>query len=145
VQAQRRLERFKNRVTFREKSFFDPIPECDGVVASLSLHHIASPEEKGKVYRNIHSGLKPGGLFLSVDALVSDEPRLRQATLERWAAFMGTQGISREEAFRHFATWSKEDFYLSLPREFSLLTDAGFAHPECFWRGDAVGVFGGRA
>ncbi len=144
VQAQKRLARFKDRVTFREKSFFDELPDCDAVVASLSLHHIAEPKRKEVVYRHICAALRAGGVFLSADALVSEDPKLRDATFERWAAFMGTNGISRDKAFRHFADWSKEDFYLPLSRELSLLAGAGFAHPECFWRGDAVGVVGGR-
>jgi tRNA (cmo5U34)-methyltransferase len=141
--AKKRLEKYGGRVTFLEKSFHEPIPPCDAVVASLSLHHIKDKNRKRQVYGQIHRGLKPGGVFLSADAVVSEEPRLKEQSYERWAAHMGTQGISKKDAFKHFSDWAADDRYFSIYDELHLLQAAGFTRPECFFRGDAVAIFGG--
>jgi len=44
--AKARLLEFGKRVSFRQANFLDPFPECDGVTASLALHHVPSLEEK---------------------------------------------------------------------------------------------------
>jgi hypothetical protein len=37
---------------------------------------------------------------------------------------------------------AEEDFYVSLPAELSLIADAGFPHPDCFWREGLIAVYG---
>jgi hypothetical protein len=60
-----------------------------------------------------------------------------------WEAFMGTAGISPEEARGHFAAWAKEDRYFSIPAELRMLAEAGFPFPDCFWKEGPIAVYGG--
>ena len=48
--AQQRLSEYRIRIQFEEKSFHEPLPPCNAVVASISLHHINSLESKTKLY-----------------------------------------------------------------------------------------------
>jgi len=141
--ARERCVDFGDRVNFVGRSFVDPLPACDAVVACIALHHIKDLTVKGKIYANIHRALRPGGLFANADTTMSSVPWVRNATFQAWADFMTTQGIAEAQARQYFADWAKEDYYPPLATELALLKDAGFAEPDCFWRTAPFGVFGG--
>lgn len=133
-EARRRLAEFGDRVAFREGSFHDPLPPADAVVASLALHHIHDLDRKVEVYRAIHAALEPGGVFLNLDAAVSEGARLGALALNGWVAHMGEQGIPEAEARGHIAAWADEDRYFPLDSELGALRRAGFSEVECPWR-----------
>jgi tRNA (cmo5U34)-methyltransferase len=133
-EARRRLARFGDRVGFEERSFLDPLPSADAVVASLALHHVHELETKTSLYRAIHSALAPGGLLLNLDAAVTEGVRLGGLVFDRMAERMGDHGITDAEARGHFASWAEEDRYFPLDAELGALRDAGFDEVECFWR-----------
>jgi tRNA (cmo5U34)-methyltransferase len=140
AEARRRLARFGERVTFREASFFDPLPEADAVTASLALHHIHDLDAKTDMYRAIHDALAPGGVFVNLDAAIAADPRLNALAFRRWAAGMAEHGIGEAEARGHFAAWADEDRYFSLEEELAALRRAGFAEVDCPWRRGANAV-----
>jgi tRNA (cmo5U34)-methyltransferase len=139
-EARRRLARFEDRVEFREASFLDPLPAADAVMASLALHHVHDLGAKTDLYRAIHAALVPGGVFLNLDAAITDGPRLNALTFERWAVRMAEHGISEPEARGHFTAWADEDRYFPLDAELAALKRAGFAEVECFWRRGASAI-----
>jgi tRNA (cmo5U34)-methyltransferase len=139
-EARRRLARFGDRVEFREASFVDPLPAADAVMASLALHHVHDLGAKTDVYRAIHGALGAGGVFVNLDAAVTDGPRLSAVTFQRWAAGMAEHGITEAEARGHFAAWADEDRYFPLDAELAALRRAGFAEVECFWRRGASAI-----
>jgi tRNA (cmo5U34)-methyltransferase len=133
-EARQRLRRFEDRVAFREGSFLESLPPADAVVSSLALHHVHDLAIKTALYRRIRETLSPGGVFLNLDAAVTQDPRLNSLVFDRLAARMGDYGISDSEARHHFAGWADEDRYFSLAAELGALRDAGFDEVECFWR-----------
>jgi tRNA (cmo5U34)-methyltransferase len=139
-EARRRLAGFGDRVQFLESSFLDPLPAADAVMASLALHHVHDLGAKTDLYRAIHAALPPGGVFLNLDAAVTEDPRLKALTFERWAARMADHGITAAEATGHFAAWAAEDRYFPLDEELAALRRAGFAEVECFWRRAASAI-----
>ena len=141
-EARRRLTAFGDRVDIREGSFLDPLPAADAVVASLALHHVRDLEAKTGLYRSIHAALVPGGVFVNLDAALTEGPRLNALMFDRWAAGMNEHGIRDAEARDHFAAWAKEDRYLPLDVELAALRRAGFAEVECFWRRGGTAICG---
>lgn len=133
-EARRRLAHFGDRVAFREGSFLGPLPAADGVVASLALHHVHDLEIKTVLYRAIRDTLSLGGVFLNLDAAVTEGARLNALVFDRMAERMGVHGISDAEARGHFAAWAEEDRYFPLDTELAALRKAGFDEVECFWR-----------
>ncbi|HEY6195860.1 MAG TPA: class I SAM-dependent methyltransferase [Candidatus Eisenbacteria bacterium] len=133
-EAGRRLAPFGDRAALREGSFFDPLPAADAAVASLALHHVRDLGAKTELYRAIHAALAPGGVFLNLDAAITEAPRLNALTFDRWAARMAEHGITDAEARGHFAAWGREDRYFPLDAELAALRRAGFGEVECFWR-----------
>jgi tRNA (cmo5U34)-methyltransferase len=139
-EARRRLARFADRVEFREASFLDPLPAADAVMASLALHHVHDLGAKTDLYRAIHTALAPGGVFLNLDAAITQGPRLNALVFERWAARMAEHGITEDEAHGHFDAWADEDRYFPLDEELAALRRAGFAEVECFWRSGSSAI-----
>jgi tRNA (cmo5U34)-methyltransferase len=134
AEARRRLADFGARVAFNQASFLDPLPEADAVVASLALHHVHDLAAKTALYGAIREALAPGGVFLNLDAAVTEGVRLNRLVFDRMASRMGDHGIGDAEARGHFAAWAKEDRYFPLDAELAALRQAGFDEVECFWR-----------
>lgn len=140
--ARDRVAPFGDRAELVTARFEDALVPCDGVVASLALHHVTDIAAKRDLYRKIHGALRPGGVLAIADATVHEGGAARDRAYAVWRREMATHGIEHEEAERLFAAWALEDRYLPLPVELSLLADAGFAHPECFWRFGPMTVYG---
>ena len=141
--ARGRCVQFGNRVTLVERSFAEELPACDAVVACIALHHVKDLSAKGKIYANIWRALRPGGIFANADCVMSTAANVQAESWAHWSEFMTEQGATAEEIRRNFANWAKEDYYPPLATEMRLLSDAGFAEPDCFWRRAPFAVFGG--
>ena len=143
AKARSRLARFGGRVQFTEGSFLEVLPRCNGVAASLALHHVPTLEAKRGLYRRIFEALEPGGVFVNADATMPVEPTARDATWCAWADHMVRQGIDEQRAFEHFEEWSEEDTYFPLEEELAAVASAGF-DAECVWREVGITVVVGR-
>lgn len=141
--AAARCAAYGQRVRGVAKSFAGPFPACDAVVACIALHHVKDLTAKCAIYAQVRRALRPGGLFANADTCMSAVPWVRDRAFAAWAAFMATQGIDAAQAARHFADWSKEDYYPPVATEISLLREAGFPEPDVFWREAPFLVFGG--
>jgi tRNA (cmo5U34)-methyltransferase len=141
--AAERLARFADRIEPRHASFDDPIPPCDAVVASLSLHHVAERDAKLALYRRIREVLRPGGVLLVADATVAQTGPARERVFAEWARWMEACGVEPDEVQGHFAQWAEEDHYQPLAVELRLLAEAGFVQPDCFFRSGVATLFGG--
>ncbi len=141
--ARHRLEKYSERVRFVERSFEEPLPECDAVVACIALHHIKDSNRKTAIYSNIVQALRSPGIFANGDATMSPELHTQEATYRLWTDFMMTKGMTEAEARQHFANWADEDRYFPLNEEFAMLKAAGFPQPECFWKYGPMAVYGG--
>lgn len=141
--ARVRCAAFGERIHYVERSFTDPLPPCDAVAACIALHHVKDMAVKAGIYRHIFAALRPGGIFVNADTAVPATGPLRDHAFKLWARSMAPHGISEEQAYAHFASWAREDYYPPLWTELRMLAEAGFAEPECFWREAAAVVFGG--
>ena len=143
AQARARLSRYGDRARFHARSFHDPLPRCDGVAASLALHHVRSMDDKRALYGRIHDALHPGGCFVNADATMPSEPVARAATWRGWADHMIACGIDEERAFAHFEEWAEEDTYFPLEEELAAMRAAGF-RSDCVWREESITVVTGH-
>ena len=133
AQARIRLKRFGTRARFRQRSFEAPLPDCDAVAASLALHHVPTMARKLTLYERIYRALRPGGVFVNTDVVISAHSVARERSYRRWAAHLVACGIDEQRAYQHFAEWSAEDTYFPLDDELAAMRDAKF-HAECIWR-----------
>ena len=133
AQARIRLKRFGTRARCRRRSFDALLSECDAVAASLALHHVPTMERKLTLYERIYRALRPGGVFVNADVIISAHPVARERSYRLWAAHLVSCGIDEQRAYEHFAEWSAEDTYFPLDDEIAAMRKAKF-HAECIWR-----------
>lgn len=141
--AKGRLSNHSDRVKFVETSFEEPLPECDAVVATISLHHVKDLGEKTRIYKNIYRALRRRGVFLNGDATMNPDEPAKHGYYRFWSDFMKSKGISDDDVRQHFANWTGEDRYFSLHEELQALASAGFRNPDCFWKLGPFAVYGG--
>ena len=141
--ARARLQRFGDRVHLRRQSFYDALPRCNAVAASLALHHVPDMNAKAQLYARIHEALTPGGVFVNGDATMPDDASRRAEDYAAWAAHMVSRRIPETRAYRHFDAWSDEDTYFPLERELEAMTRAGF-DTRCVWSRTPISVLVGR-
>ena len=120
-----------------------PLPDCDGLVASLALHHIRTAEAKRAFYRRCRAALSRGGVLVSADCCPASDRRLETDQFAAWRAHL-RQTYSDAETTGYFAAWADEDVYFPLADELSMLAEAGFA-TEVVWRAGPMAVIVGRA
>lgn len=131
--ARARLAPFGARARFTRASFADPLPACDAVAASLSLHHVPTLEAKTALFRHIGEALRPGGILVNADVTLPAGEPARAAAWRGWADHLVASGIAEEDAWRHFEEWSGEDTYFPLEAELEALAAAGL-QGRCLWR-----------
>jgi tRNA (cmo5U34)-methyltransferase len=134
AEAEARLAAQRERVTLVRGSFFEPLPQCDAVVASLSLHHVRDLDAKRALYANIHRALAPGGVLLDADAAIPSAPALAGRARRRWAAHLVANGDTEAQAYARFADWAKEDRLFGIDEELAALREAGFAGVDVLFR-----------
>jgi tRNA (cmo5U34)-methyltransferase len=118
------------------------LPDADAIVASLSLHHIRTAEEKRELYARCRAALAPGGLFVNADCCPAADPELYIAQFNRWRAHL-RESYPPDEADGYLAAWAGEDVYFQLHDELAMLSDAGFA-PDVVWRDGPMAVIAAR-
>ena len=101
--ARARRARFQRRVRFRERSFDEPLPPCNAVAASLTLHHVPSMDRKRVLYRRIRDALLPRGVFVNADVAMPASAPEREMIYRGWKDHMASHGIDEAQAHRHFS------------------------------------------
>ena len=140
--ARARLARFQRRVRFRERSFDEPLPPCNAVAASLTLHHVPSMDRKRVLYRRIRDALLPRGVFVNADVAMPASAPERETIYRGWKDHMASHGIDEAQAHRHFEEWAEEDTYFPLEEEMEAMRAAGF-DTRCVWREGPMAVLVG--
>ena len=141
--ARARLGSRSRRVTMTTGSFLDqPLPSCDAIVASYSLHHIRTARAKLAFYRRCYRALRPGGVLINGDCAPASTPRGFARDLDVWFSHLGKTFGSRVKGRRVYESWAAEDTYVPLAEETRLLQRAGFA-VDVPWRRSPFAVIVG--
>ena len=141
--ARTRLGRQSPRVTMTTGSFLDePLPSCDAMVASYSLHHIRTTRAKLAFYRRCYRALRPGGVLINGDCAPASTPRGFARDLDVWFTHLGKTFGSRAKGRRVYESWADEDVYVPLAEEIRLLERAGFT-VDVPWRRSPFAVIVG--
>ncbi|MGD9902445.1 MAG: trans-aconitate 2-methyltransferase [Vicinamibacterales bacterium] len=137
-------ERLGRRLSTRIADFeAAPLPACDIVTASFSLHHIATPAAKRRLFAKVYRALRPGGLLVIADCATASSPRLQEKDMAAWHAHLAsTHG--RGAASRHLKAWGGEDTYFPLEDETAWLRRAGFRVDVPWRRGPFAVIAAGR-
>lgn len=119
-----------------------PFPAADAIVGSFALHHVRTPAERLRLYRRIRRALRRGGVLVAADCHPAADRAMAAAQMGAWRAHVGhTYPSARTTAL--FRSWGREDVYVPLAVETTMLERAGF-RVEITWRRDAFAVLVAR-
>ena len=118
-----------------------PLPSCDVITASFSLHHVFERRRKAQLYRKCFRALRSGGVLVNADCCLASAPALQRRDREAWLAHLRrTYTASKATALLH--AWGKEDRYFLLEDELALMRSAGF-RVDVRWRRGSFAVVAG--
>jgi ubiquinone/menaquinone biosynthesis C-methylase UbiE len=141
--AHTRLGRLSRRVTMTTGSFLEtPLPSCDAIVGSYSLHHVRTTRDKLALYRRCYRALRPGGVLINGDCAPASTTRGFARDLDVWFTHLGKTFGSRAKGRQVYESWADEDTYVPLADEARLLERAGFA-VDVPWRRSPFAVIVG--
>lgn len=138
-QARMRLAAHGDRARFTLRSFGEELPRCDGIAASLSLHHIPTIAAKQELFERAFEALRPGGVLANGDCCMPPAGEDRDDLYRFWVDHQVANGFTEAQAWRHFEEWSNEDTYLPLEDELAALRAAGFEAARV-WNAGPIGV-----
>lgn len=141
AQARARLAHFGDRITYVKAPFLEARGPMDAVVASLSLHHVPTREEKVRVYRHLR---EVAPLLVSSDAMVPSDAQASRQLWDDWTAHLVRGGDTPDEARARFESWRREDFYFSVADELEMAREAGFRSVDLKWRRGPLAVLVAR-
>ena len=122
----------------------------DAAVSGLAIHHI-SDERKRALYAEVFAMLKPGGMFLNDDSILTPPPwqprfeYLRYRYIqEREQALRGvTRSIEEIAAERKARSGRHQSYKAPVRDQLEWLAAAGFESVDCFWKYLDHAIFGG--
>jgi tRNA (cmo5U34)-methyltransferase len=134
--ARRRL---RGRLTTLSGDFLSlPLPMCDAITASFSLHHVPTRRRKAALYARCFAAIRPGGMLVNADCCLSSSPRLQARDRAAWLDHLRKR-YSPARGERFLRTWAREDVYFRLEDEIAMLRKAGFT-VDVPWRRDSFAV-----
>ncbi len=135
-------KRLGSRLTVVPGNFLStPLPRCDAVTASFSLHHIPTRRRKAALYARCFASLNPGGLLISADCCLASNPSLQARDRTAWRAHL-ERCYGRTRAEGYLRAWAREDVYFRLEDELVLLRSVGFT-VDVPWRRECFAVIVG--
>jgi tRNA (cmo5U34)-methyltransferase len=132
--AQIRLSRFGSRLQilqgdYRNKELFGT--GYDAILAGMTLHHLKNDERK-TAFQDFFQSLSPGGIFLSQDIVIDEDPFISEWHYSLWRKFMRNNGEKNDSFW--YEKHKEKDHPVSVENLKSWLTEAGFTHSACHWK-----------
>jgi ubiquinone/menaquinone biosynthesis C-methylase UbiE len=168
AEARVRLQPDADRVQYvvcdlAEPGALDAVPAAgrpfDAIVSACCFHNIDPAERIWALYREIRATLAPGGCFLNLDAVGTDEPIIRNVTRRRRVEQERRRRLAEDGLLPSFAAIDAElathrrgqyegshgprPERRSLADHLGWLQEAGFDAVECFWREGSSALLGG--
>ena len=114
----------------------------DAIISAFSLHFL-SPREKEDVFKRCLTALKPGGMIITSEAILSPSKRVYQIYMEKWKDFQLSNGFSEEEVGEQMLRFIRDVKPLTVDGQVELMASAGFSDVECYFKYMNWAVFGG--
>ena len=131
--AKFRLSRFGSRFRifqgdYRNKELFGV--GYDAILAGMTLHHLTDHERK-TAFQELFLVLNAGGIFLSHDIVMDEDPFISEWHYNLWRKFMRNNG---EDDSLWYEKHKEKDHSVSVESLKSWLIEAGFIHVACHWQ-----------
>ena len=132
------------------KACIYPLPQGEGqgeggfdaIISAFSLHYL-NEDEKKALLSKCRDALKPGGIFIDAEAVISPSAKVYQLYMEKWKDFQRSNGFSEDEIGAHMLKFVRDVKPLTVERQVCLMSEAGFIDVECYFKYLNWAVFGG--
>jgi tRNA (cmo5U34)-methyltransferase len=143
--ARRRLARHDERVDLVEGDVTElRLPgDVDVYVSSFALHHMEDGV-KQRVYRQMASGLRSGGVLANADFVGSSSSHYAAIFDELRIDRMRAAGMTDEEVRSHYVEHRKLERPTPLETQLAWLRGLGLSDVECHWKYLNLAIFGAR-
>jgi len=115
----------------------------DVIVSSLALHHLATDDEKRRLYRRIYESLNTGGVFYNGDVVLASNEFLQKVYMGKWVEFMRRKVSEEEIEDKWIRKYQAEDRPAGLIDQMAWMADIGFADVDVIWKYYNFAVYGG--
>jgi tRNA (cmo5U34)-methyltransferase len=129
--------------TAADFSDFEFCGEYEAIISSLALHHLATDEDKQKLYRRIYGSLAPGGVFYNADVVLASNDFLQALSMKAWRRFMGHNLSLEEIEGKWIPKYREEDHPARLFDQLAWMTEIGFVDVDVLWKYFNFAVYGG--
>jgi len=129
---EKKLAAYAGKFELKQGDFSsDPVGDgYDIILAGLTLHHLKWEQRKA-FYKTLFAALNHGGIFISRDIIIDEDPKVAQDHYARWKSFMKSQG---EDPEFWYAKHMQKDYPVTLSDHLSWLREAGFIRAASHWR-----------
>ncbi|MCA6215078.1 class I SAM-dependent methyltransferase [Ideonella sp. B7] len=121
-----------------------PMGPFDAASCLLTLH-FTTEADRLRTLREIHSRLKPGGVFVAMHYSIPHNPEERELWLSRCAEFAISSGVDRNQARTSAELIGQQLPILSPKEDEALMREAGFNEISTFYIGLAFRGWVARA
>ncbi len=130
--ASHRLRKCDKRVTLQNVDLnkVKIAGRYDVIVSLFTIHHVFN---KKKLFKHLHTLLKPGGCFFYGDVAVSNNKRLEKQFIESWNDFMARSGLSKGKRERLIEYHRQYDHPEPIETQLHYLKTAGFKDYDIVW------------
>ncbi len=104
----------------------------DIIISALSIHHL-SALQKEKLYKDCFLMLRPGGMFLNADQVLSPDPQTEGMLSRLWKKEIERSGIDNKELEKAYDRQVYDD-PSTLTDQLLWLKQAGFAQVDCVYK-----------
>lgn len=132
--ARKKIISYEAEATFYCQNICDTPLESAHIISSLFTLQFIHPDKREQLVATIFHALKPNGIFLLAEKLVSDDETLTSFMVEEYYAYKRAQGYSQLEIMRKRDALEHVLVPYSAQKNEQLLKNAGFTHVETLFR-----------
>lgn len=111
----------------------------DLIISALSIHHLTD-KQKERLYRKCYDLLRPGGVLINADQVLSPSPAVEKMFYRLWMERVASSGIGQEEMERAYKRLAL-DKQSTMEAQLRWLEKAGFCDVDCVYKYYHFAVF----
>ncbi|MEK4698128.1 class I SAM-dependent methyltransferase [Solibacillus sp. FSL R7-0668] len=150
-QAKEYLAAYQHQSTVVQGDFSESLSaftepnSVDCIVSGFAIHHLPHDKKK-KLYAEIYTLLKDGGIFINVEHTASATTKLENLYDEQFVQHLANynERSIEEVAKEYYSRPDKEDNILErVDIQVNWLRELGYQHADCYFKWFELAVFGG--
>ncbi|HIE07280.1 MAG TPA: carboxy-S-adenosyl-L-methionine synthase CmoA [Desulfarculaceae bacterium] len=124
----------KQDVSFQEIDIVDAdLNQCGAVLLNYTLQFIRPPVRQ-RFLKKIYNSLKPGGILIICEKVISHRPVINRAYIDLYLNFKRNQGYSETEIAKKREALENVLVPFSIHENLDLLKESGFSETESFFQ-----------